>query len=236
MINVHAEHQALLHYASLLTATNMTTRATDLQPFTFFGRRIASTTQRRAAIIGFAGPKGCGKSTVAEALRAGLKDGYQAVARHRFAQPIKDMARALGLTAEQIDGAEKETPLDLLGGCTPRYVMQTLGTQWGRDMISADLWVNATMARINAEPEAIALIDDVRFANEANAIRARGGLIVELAREGAAYDSTHASEAGLPRELIDVTIDNADAPQVVALAALVFAACRRAEAVKDTNP
>lgn len=234
--DIYTDYRALLQHACLCTETNMVTRARDLQAFAFFGHRVSSTTQCRAAVIGFAGPKGCGKSTVATELLVSLKDKGINAQRHRFAGPIKDMARALGLTLEQIDGDEKETPCDLLGGCTPRYVMQTLGTQWGRDTISPDLWVNATMARVDAEPHAIAIIDDVRFPNEVAAIKVRGGYVIELQRHGVLYDADIPSEAGLPRELIDLTLANETDARVVALEALIYVASRRGEAAKDGAP
>jgi hypothetical protein len=44
------------------------------------------------------------------------------------------------------------------------------------------------------------------------------------------------SEAGLPRELIDLTLANETDARVVALEALIYVASRRAEAVKDGAP
>ena len=34
------------------------------------------------------------------------------------------------------------------GGKTPRYLMQTLGTEWGRMMVDGDLWVELCCVRI----------------------------------------------------------------------------------------
>lgn len=125
-------------------------------------------------IIAFIGPAGCGKSTAAAAL-----DG---ATRHRFAGPLKRMLHALGLTWEEIDGAHKEDPCALLGYKTPREAMQSLGTEWGRDTIDPDLWMRAWLVSLPAE--GLIVVDDCRFPNEADAIRAAGGIIVRVHRPG----------------------------------------------------
>lgn len=152
-------------------------------------------------VIGLAGPKGAGKSYV-----AGLLQTHFRCCRIGFADPLKRMLMTLGLTRTQCYSAvEKETPCDLLCGHTPRHAMQTLGTEWGRDMISNDIWVRATLFEIYREfknsprerPTDRFVIEDVRFANEAKAIRLAGGHLWEVRRPGRSYDPKHPSEAGL---------------------------------------
>lgn len=152
-------------------------------------------------LIALCGPAGCGKSTIARALES---EGLHV---RSFAGPLKSMLCALGLTNAQVNGTLKEEPTSLLCGNTPRYAMQTLGTQWGRDLLGPDLWVNAALANLASAPT-VTIIDDCRFANEAAAVRARGGVVIELSRAGVRYSDTHASEAGVPRELIDATVVN----------------------------
>jgi hypothetical protein len=135
-------------------------------------------------LIGLTGPAGCGKSTIAQTL------SFSAwVVRHRFAGPLKAMLRTLGLTEAQVDGNEKELSCALLGGRTPRYAMQTLGTEWGRGLLDDDLWLRATLLQIDATlaetRSPIVVIDDVRFDNEAAAIRTRGGIVIKLVRDAA---------------------------------------------------
>lgn len=118
-------------------------------------------------IIAFTGRIGSGKTTAAKYLVE--KHNYRRV---RFAGPLKDMAYAFGLSWEQIDGAEKELPCDLLGGKTPRQFMQLLGTEFGRNLIDNDIWINAWINAAKKVPNDVGIVvDDCRFPNEAEAIR-----------------------------------------------------------------
>lgn len=125
-------------------------------------------------IIGLAGKIGAGKTTAA----LDLCDNY-GFTRNRFAGPIKDMMRALGLTEQEIDGDLKNSPCPLLCGRTPRHAMQTLGTEWGRDLIHPDFWVSVWKSRCSSDR---IVADDVRFPNEAAAIRAMGGKVIMIKR------------------------------------------------------
>lgn len=153
----------------------------------------------RVRTIGFCGPAGAGKSTAAEHLMRHWR--FQRV---RFAGPIKAMMLALGLDPTQVDGDRKEEPTPLLCGRTPRQAMQWLGTEWGRNLIGSEFWVAAWQAAVQAGhlrqnwggglPLIVA--DDVRFANEAKAIRDGSGIVVRIERPGAgsAQGHDHTSE------------------------------------------
>ncbi len=64
---------------------------------------------------------------------------------------------------------------------TPRMLMQMLGTEFGRNMVHPNLWVNSLMNEYKRQKW---LITDVRFPNEAKAIKDRGGILIRLDREG----------------------------------------------------
>lgn len=136
-------------------------------------------------LVGLTGLMGSGKSTVAEFLER--EDGFQ---RHRMGKPLKDMIRCLGLSDDHIEGDLKEVSTDLLGGATPRYAMQTLGTEWGRKMIHPDLWVKAWEAGL---PDGDVVCEDVRFTNECEVIRRNGGIIIRIDRAGL-MPGDHSSE------------------------------------------
>ena len=142
-------------------------------------------------LIGLCGPIGCGKTTSARYLEEA--HGY---ARVPFAAPLKAMLAAAGLTEAHLNGSLKELPCDLLLGRTPRYAMQTLGTEWGRDLIGPGLWLRLWEARVSAHGAVVA--DDVRFANEAARIRSRRGILVRVCRPGYGPSGGHASRARRP--------------------------------------
>lgn len=143
-------------------------------------------------LIAFTGLAGSGKSTAAKHLV-----DHHGFTRIRFAGPLKDMMRALGLNEREIERDLKEKPCELLGGKTPRYAMQTVGTEWGRDLIAPDLWIrafNAALAKVPAGTPVV--VDDCRFPNEADAIRVAGGALVRVERPGAGAGAIgHSSEA-----------------------------------------
>lgn len=149
----------------------------------------------RVRTIGFCGPAGAGKSTAAEHLMRHWR--FQRV---RFAGPLKAMMLALGLDPAQVDGDRKEEPSPLLCGRTPRQAMQWLGTEWGRNLIGPEFWISAWQAAVERSPPGqpwtegpkLIVADDVRFANEAKAIRDRGGIVVRIERPGAGSASGHA--------------------------------------------
>jgi len=159
-------------------------------------------------IIGFTGKKQSGKSTAASFL---VDQGYT---KHSFADPLRDMANvllaALGFSEADIKHYYdfKENPI--LGiNTSMRYLLQTMGTEWGRSHIDSDLWVKCEQARLEKLfPEERIVYDDVRFENEAALIRSYGGLIVHVKRPGWQQDDEHVSESGIVVANGDVILDN----------------------------
>lgn len=142
-------------------------------------------------LIAFTGRAGAGKSTAAQYLIE-----HKNFVRLRFAGPLKAMLRALGLTDREIDGDLKEQPCDTLCGRTPRRAMQTLGTEWGRELIAPDLWVSlfARDAELHRLAGVSVVCDDLRFPNEAATIRKLGGKIIGVASNDAPEVQAHVSE------------------------------------------
>jgi hypothetical protein len=160
-------------------------------------------------IIALTGAAGSGKSTAARYLTT-----YERFETIKFAGALKAgldaMLRYCGVPDHDrraaIEGSDKETPLAALGGHTPRHAMQTLGTEWGREQMGQDFWVNMVRTAIeNTSPGSRIIIDDVRFHNEAALIREMGGKVVMITGRGGIAGS-HVSESGgiVP----DVTIEN----------------------------
>lgn len=153
-------------------------------------------------VVALTGAAGSGKSTAAEYLIR--HHGYERV---KFAGPLKDMCRAIGLTDSQIEGDRKEEAAAMLSGRTPRHVMQTLGTEWGRKCIGEDFWAELWVHHANNALAAGGRVvtDDCRFPNEAEAVRSLGGVIIKLAGRGG-IAGTHESEAGCGQA--DAIVDN----------------------------
>lgn len=159
-------------------------------------------------LIGLTGAARSGKSTAAAELAA--QHGF---IHYAFAQPLKAMlAEGLNLSAAQLDGAEKEAPLPWLGK-SPRELLQTLGSEWGRELVHRELWLRVARQNLDnlAEcfPQAPGIvISDVRFEDEAAFVRERGGVLVHILRPDAPPVRAHASEAGVAIGDNDLTIHN----------------------------
>lgn len=144
-------------------------------------------------LFGFSGPSGVGKTTAADYLIT-----RRAFERVRFAGPLKAMVRALirpyGDADEWVDGVLKETVHPILGQ-TPRHVMQTLGTEWGRQCMGADFWCDLARSELSRGGDIV--IDDVRFQNEVDLIRELGGTVVQIRPKVMTHrTAVHASEKG----------------------------------------
>ena len=107
---------------------------------------------------------------------------------------------------------------------TPRLLLQYLGTECGREIIHPNIWVNALFAdykpstKIYEQYKQIEhnylpnwIITDVRFPNEADAIKALGGKLIRLTRTTNVSEeiAMHPSETALDNyDKFDFIIDN----------------------------
>lgn len=143
-----------------------------------------------------------GKSTVAEYLVK--QHGFTRVA---FADSLKSMARVFlssyAASNDELDrmmsGDLKETEVPGLG-FSPRHVMQTLGTEWGRNSLHADVWVDSAinLAKLQMEVSGKSVvIDDLRFPNEYRAVREIGEAWMVFRSDAAKPTTKHPSEGQL---------------------------------------
>lgn len=156
-------------------------------------------------LIGLCGTAGSGKNAVASILRRQHAFGVIA-----FADPIYDAVAAVtGMHRRELeDRTIKERVIPWLGK-SPRELLQTLGTEWGRNTVRDDIWIQRAMQAARGYERAA--ICDCRFENEAQAIRRAGGFVWQVRRRAAGLAGSagrHASEAGIPDDLVDLRIDN----------------------------
>jgi len=99
---------------------------------------------------------------------------------------------------------------------TPRQVLQTFGTEFGRQHLGKNFWVDIGLRDaffLLATPRYfynMIAITDVRFRNEVLAIKRAGGMVVRILRESKA-EKTHQSETELdtiPKRWFDFIIHN----------------------------
>ncbi len=176
---------------------------------------ILDTQRTQPMLIGVCGNgAGAGKDTVANMLVQMLGG-----TRRAFADAVRECAEIFtGCTPEQTSTREgKETYLPDWGMTVGR-MLQRIGTDAVRDGLHPDAWVMAAMRRL---PPGRVVFSDVRFPNEAEAIRLRGGVIVRVVRTPLpslrdGRDRTHASETALDPFLVehppDFTITNDGIP------------------------
>lgn len=181
-------------------------------------------------MIGLHGRKHAGKDTVYERI---LELGGPKYHRFSVADPMKDsIAELFGVTLEQLDVwknsdnawveiiADDKCIVDL----TMRRFMERYGTEAHRGIFGNDFWLDFWLEQVEVRRnlvdslghDLVIVNTSVRFENEAEAIRERGGVIwrvtgTHLVEEAPALreDGTPIpSEVPLPDHLIDATIDN----------------------------
>lgn len=179
-------------------------------------------------LVGLIGKKRAGKDTFAAVLVEEF--GFARVA---FADPLKEMAYTIDplLPADGTDRYSLCEAVEDMGWervkdeyPEARRFLQNLGD--GVRQFDPEFWVRAGMAKANAlRTESTTLyawaknevatlgpypvvITDVRYPNEADAIRDAGGILVRIVRPGVDDGDTHASETALDRYDADQLVLN----------------------------
>ena len=172
---------------------------------------VNATLASSALLVAVHGLKGCGKTTLCRGLRSSILHDprYSAAGSEvvSFAAPLREMLMPL----LQHAGLEDKDAFRLLNkdktevipqlGVSVRHLLQTLGTEWGRQCISPYVWTEIAKAKVRRllGEGKIVLIDDVRFADELAMVQELGGISVALSRRGLEpAGDQHASEQGLP--------------------------------------
>lgn len=157
-------------------------------------------------LIGFLASKNSGKTTVANY----LIDNYQFV-EFSFANCLKRACQELFLfTNEQVFGTQeqKEAPDSRWFGCSPRKMLQFVGTDLLRENLNKimpglgkDIFIHHFklwyLKELKNNPDLNVVISDVRFQNEIDAIQQLGGKVVKIIRPNIVADDQHSSEIEL---------------------------------------
>lgn len=158
-------------------------------------------------IIGLSGYAGSGKDTVCEIIQ---KTGF--FQRKAFADPIRNVVWALNPILNREMNTVREA-VNALGWDEAkrtfpelRRLLQVTGTEVGRKMFAEDFWVAIAMRDVSATDDVV--FTDVRFYNEAIAIKNKGGQIWRIEREGFKPVNGHVSETAMDNWKFDVTVRN----------------------------
>jgi hypothetical protein len=161
--------------------------------------------------IGITGSKGSGKDTVAAHLMSA-----HFFNRVGLADPMKEMLHyGLGIPMDVLHGAPQDKEAPWRYGKSVRQLLQTLGTEWGREIVSQRLWLDRALEHTIPTYEGACgapcrwVVTDVRYLNEAEVLRAAGFQIVRINRPRCTGDG-HASETEMAQIEADHTLTNDD--------------------------
>lgn len=143
-----------------------------------------------------------GKTTASNRLLSRAPRVYKKVS---FADPLRDMLSVLIMESVQCSEAEahyymtegKELTIPVIGRSF-RYLARTLGTEWGRNLVGQSLWRSIAVGKIVALNSSglLVCVDDARFPNEIEALRATNFKLVKIVRNTGRSDN-HASDTAL---------------------------------------
>lgn len=160
----------------------------------------------RFPIIGITGRARSGKDTVKDI----ILDNFAAWG-YSFAEPMYSMARVMGVNSRDFSDAFKEQPIQKFAArgidVSPRKLLQTLGTEWGRNLIDPQIWVSLAAEQFEDHGSGM-VISDARFENEADFIRSKGGTMIHVQRSMPNETRSHVSENGIEFKDGDILITN----------------------------
>jgi len=154
-------------------------------------------------LLGIHGRAWAGKNLLAEMLQSHSLG---------FADPLYEAISAMfGIPESRLrDRNRKEETIPWIGK-SPRELLQTLGTEWGRGLVRSDIWLRVAEQRLERAMTAgftRVAFSDLRFDNEAEWIRQLGGVVIWITRPGGAACREHVSEAGISPNLVDFSVAN----------------------------
>jgi len=153
-------------------------------------------------ILGFGHKRWSGKDLCGSLAVEHLVKLQMLACKDWFAMSLKAMCMAaFGFTREQV-WEDKKLEIDPFWEMTPARALQLAGTEAMRNVFGQDFWIRTLQRRVLALPDRSFIICDVRFPNEAEAIKSWGGHVVHVDRARAVRPtdgraSDHPSEIAL---------------------------------------
>lgn len=185
-------------------------------------------------IIGLTGRARAGKDTACGYILEWAHENGLSAERVAFADPLKMSVAALfdapmeyaiewcdalkhnGEITVSVTAPDGARETEVYSG---RELLQRYGTEAHRHVFGDDFWVEVTERKLAERAGLLDLvvITDARFDNEARMVRKHHGLVWEIQRPHNPDDlvgglEAHASEAGVDRTLVDLTIQNGGTP------------------------
>jgi len=166
--------------------------------------------KKKPLLIAFCAPKQTGKTTTARAISAG-----RAAKILSFASPLKDFAAMI--FSEEYMNEKKELPDPRTGMSYRDFAVHT-GDVWRglNRNVFIDI-LNASREDLNVRYCGLdaVVIDDLRYANEAQYVKDQGGIIIQLNRGGVQYKMDHATERPIDPNFVDYFCSVNDAEALV---------------------
>ena len=158
-------------------------------------------------ILGLVGYARSGKDSVASILIE--EYGFERVS---FADPIRNAVYTLNPYVTEA-GLRIQPLIDILGWDAVkvqyqevRRLLQVFGTEVAREQWSDSFWVDLGFSKM--QPDGKYVITDVRFPNEAEAVRNRGGILWRIHRPGVGPVNNHASDNHISQINVDLEVSN----------------------------
>lgn len=158
--------------------------------------------RKQMILIGLIGYKQSGKDTFADYLVRNHDFKKRA-----FADPVKQICKIMfHLETEQMNDPRLKETIDERWGLSPRQMMQKVGTDMVRNMLGNDFWVKHMQTQHHTADDRI-VISDVRFKNEAEWIKNKGGYLVRII-DNSLHNDPHPSETEQLSIQEDILVEN----------------------------
>jgi hypothetical protein len=152
-------------------------------------------------IVGLLGFIGSGKGTAGDILKdmgftpVSFAKGVKDVAAEMFGWPRHLLEGDTQVSREWREQPDKFWSKEFGKDFTPRYALQLMGTEVGREVFHEDFWVIRLKKFIQENPNQNFVITDCRFQNEIDFVHSLNGITLEIERDVPPHWYTIAAQA-----------------------------------------